>query len=240
MNDEQFRVEMCSQRAGYSAGVMHYATSYCGNIFRKFMIPGGVLELGPAEGVMTDLLYPLFSEDYTIVDGAEFFVHSLQERYPNMKCYANLFEDFRPNRCYDNIILGHVLEHVEDPVKILQLCSQWLTKKGRILVAVPNSESIHRQAAVHMGLLQTTKQLNDTDIKNGHRRVYDKQVLERDFLQAGLQIVESGGYWLKPLSNSQIDKDWTKEMIEAYLLLGEKYPEIAAEIYVIAEKSECN
>lgn len=94
---------------------------------------------------MTDLLYPCFSDDYTIVDGTAFFVSSLQERYPRMKCYTSLFEDFQPNRLYGNIILGHVLEHVEDPVKILKLCSQWHmllpTKNNGIVYADKKADS---------------------------------------------------------------------------------------------------
>ena len=69
---------------------------------------------------------------------------------------------------------------------------------------------------------------------NGHRRVYDLNTLQEDFLNAGLKVICAGGYWLKPLSNSQIEKDWSKEMIEAFLKLGEKYPDIAGEIYVVA------
>jgi hypothetical protein len=43
-----------------------------------------------------------------------------------------------------------------------------------------------------------------------------------------------GGYWLKPLSNAQLEAHWTPEMLEAYMQVGERYPDIAAEIYVIA------
>ena len=43
-----------------------------------------------------------------------------------------------------------------------------------------------------------------------------------------------GGYWLKPLSNAQLDRDWTPEMLDAFMALGERYPDVAAEIYVVA------
>ena len=86
-----------------------------------------------------------------------------------------------------------------------------------------------------MGLLRFEHELNDTDRKNGHRRVYDIEKLRKDFQSASLHIIKLGGYWLKPLSNAQIEKDWSDEMIQAFLTMGEKYPEIAAEIYVVAE-----
>ena len=43
-----------------------------------------------------------------------------------------------------------------------------------------------------------------------------------------------GGYWIKPLSNGQIEQNWTAEMLEAFMELGERYPDIAGEIYVVA------
>lgn len=133
-------------------------------------------------------------------------------------------------------MLGHVLEHVIDPVDILKRCGTWLNDGGRILAAVPNSESLHRQAAVLMGMLSSTKQLNATDEKNGHRRVYDLKALKNDFHDAGLKIIKTGGYWLKPLSNGQIEATWNYDMVNAFLKLGEKYPEIAGEIYIVAGK----
>ncbi|WP_281051516.1 hypothetical protein [Thauera sp. GDN1] len=56
-----------------------------------------------------------------------------------------------------------------------------------------------------------------------------------DFLKAGLSIEVSGGYWLKPVSNGQIERDWTPEMLDAFMVLGERYPDIAGEIYVVAK-----
>ncbi len=234
MNDaEKQNVLEHARTAHYSEGVMQNTTEYCGMVFRRFMNNGNVLELGPAEGIMTDLLYPFF-HDYTVVDGADFFIETIKKRHPGIKGYVSLFEEFTPNQKYENIVLGHVLEHVENPMEILKHCSQWLTKTGRILAAVPNANSIHRQAAVLMGMLESKYQLNDTDRKNGHRRVYDLSSLRQDFSDAGLKIFASGGYWLKPESNGQINSYWTQEMINAFCILGESYPDIAGEIYVVA------
>lgn len=235
MNElEKQRVIEHSSIASYAAGVMQKATAYCCNVFRRYMRLGSVLELGPAEGIMTDLLSQYYM-DYTVVDGADFFVKDILKRHPNIEGHCALFEEFLPSRKYDNIILGHVLEHVENPVKILEMCASWLTEDGVILAAVPNSHSIHRQAAVLMGLLKTEKELNDTDRKNGHRRVYDMCMLKKDFSNAGLNVVKSGGYWLKPEHNAFIDSNWNDKMTDAFLQLGENYPELAGEIYVVAQ-----
>jgi hypothetical protein len=39
---------------------------------------------------------------------------------------------------------------------------------------------------------------------------------------------------LKPVSNKQIETSWNPEMLNAFMKLGERYPDIAGEIYVIA------
>lgn len=231
--NEKSRVVEIQKRTAYTKGVMQNTTAYCGEIFRRFMRKGSVLELGPAEGVMTDVLYPYY-DDYTVVDGADYFVDAIKKRYPGIKGHAVLFEEYSPSQAYDNIILGHVLEHVKCPIEILKLASSWLSEGGRIICAVPNANSIHRQAGVLMGLLETENQLNATDIRIGHRRVYDMDTLKKDFADAGLKIIQSGGYWLKPESNAQIEANWNVDMVNAFLRLGERYPDIAAEIYLIA------
>ena len=43
-----------------------------------------------------------------------------------------------------------------------------------------------------------------------------------------------GGYWLKPVSNRQVEELWTPAMPEALVTLGDRYPDIAAELYVVA------
>lgn len=128
--NEKERVTEISRNAGYAAGISSYTIRYGGEIFMRHMRPGSVLELGPAEGVMTDILFPHFSDDYTIVDGADFFVEALKQRHSGIKGEVSLFEDYEPGRKFSNIILGHVLEHVEDPCGILKKCSAWITGGG--------------------------------------------------------------------------------------------------------------
>ena len=86
-----------------------------------------------------------------------------------------------------------------------------------------------------MGLLPFEESLNEADHHHGHRRVYNPESFRGDFLKAGLSIEVSGGYWLKPVSNGQIERDWTPAMLDAFMVLGERYPDIAGEIYVVAK-----
>ena len=61
------------------------------------------------------------------------------------------------------------------------------------------------------------------------RRVFNPESFRSAFTEAGLRVDIFGGYFLKPLSNSQIEHGWTPEMIEAFMQLGECFPNIAGE-----------
>ena len=87
-----------------------------------------------------------------------------------------------------------------------------------------------------MGLINHEGTLSAKDIHHGHRRIYGPESFRHAFAASGLYVEHFGGYWLKPLSDSQIERDWTNEMLQAFLILGERYPDIAAEIYIIAKK----
>lgn len=230
---ERRRLEDIAGDSWYAKGVNGASVAFSGEIFARHFRGGSCLELGPAEGVMTGLLDRAF-DSLTVVDGSERFCEALRERFPDAEVVQSLFEEFAPGRKFDAIVLGHVLEHVSDSRGLLAAAREWLGPEGRIYAAVPNARSLHRQAAVMLGMLVGEHELNETDIHHGHRRVYDPESFRQDFLAAGLRIEVFGGYWIKPLSNAQIDASWTPEMIRAFMELGERYPDIAAEIYVIA------
>lgn len=228
------RLEMVSRKSLYASGTVPVATmKHSFKILQRYLRGTNILELGPAEGVMTELLVGTGLE-ITAVDGSLTFCDSLRQRFPRVNIVNALFEEFETNDRFDTIVLGHVLEHVSDPVHILTRTRRWLKPDGRIFGAVPNARSLHRQAAVIMGLLSQEDALNDLDRHHGHRRVFNPESFRNAFYQAGLKIEAFGGYWMKPVSNAQIEKDWTLEMVEAFLQLGERYPDIAAEIYVLA------
>jgi 2-polyprenyl-3-methyl-5-hydroxy-6-metoxy-1,4-benzoquinol methylase len=231
---EHQHLERIASDSWYARGVNARTIDYSFRIFSRHFHGESILEMGPAEGVMTNLLAPL-AKELTLLEGSGRFCDDLSRRFPKATVVHSLFEDFRPTRQFDSIVLGHVLEHVLDPVAILRLAKSWLKPDGRVLAAVPNARSVHRQAAVLLGLLQFEEQLNETDVHHGHRRVFNPETFRNAFLQSGLAIEVFGGYWLKPLSNRQLEDTWTPEMLEAFMQLGERYPDIAAELYVIAK-----
>jgi 2-polyprenyl-3-methyl-5-hydroxy-6-metoxy-1,4-benzoquinol methylase len=234
LQKEKEVLEQISKRSLYAASVYPSSMDYAFELFCRFIRGESLLELGPAEGVMTERLASL-GKRLAVVEGSATFCDSLRRRFPQIQVVHALFEEFEPRDRFDNIVLGHVLEHVDDPVAILRRAKSWLEHDGRILAAVPNCRSIHRQAAVLMGLLKAEDELNELDRHHGHRRVFSPESFRACFTQAGCQIEVFGGYWLKPLSQQQIEEHWTPSMIDAFMRLGERYPDIAAEMYVVAQ-----
>ncbi len=231
---ELARLEAIAEDSRYAAGPMPTSLRYLTRVFARHWRGERCLEMGPAEGLMTERLVRVFP-DLTVVEGSRSFCLDLTARFPQATVVHALFEDYVPDRLFDTVVLGHVLEHVVDPAGLLERVRSWVAPGGVALAAVPNAQSLHRQAAVLMGLLPTEDALNEMDLHHGHRRVYDLPGLRADFARAGWTVTASGGYWLKPVSNQQTAAQWTQPMLDAYMELGERYPDSAAEIYVVAE-----
>lgn len=227
------RLDGIGVRAPHTQGVMIPATEYCWSIFKRHVVGSSILELGPAEGVMTELMVKA-GFTVTAVEGSPLLAKALESRLPDVTVVNCLFEEFEPMEKFDTIVLSHVLEHLDDPDAILSSLRSWLRPGGVVVSSVPNANSLHRQAAVYMGTLSHVGQLNATDMSHGHMRVYTPESFHDVFRRNHLQIKESGGYWLKTLANFQIEAWYTTDMFDAYLRLGETYPSIAAEIYIVA------
>ena len=227
------RLQAIAADSWYARGVSARMVEHSFEICARHLRGGRLLEMGPAEGVMTPHLARIAGE-LTLVEGTAAFCDDLRRRFPQARVVHSLFEDFEPAQAFDSIVLGHVLEHVEDPVALLKRVRGWLADGGRLFAAVPNARSLHRQAGVILGLLPIENAMNETDRHHGHRRVYDPELFRSHFLEAGLAIEVFGGYWLKPVSNRQIEQSWTPELLDAFMRLGERYPDIACEIYVVA------
>ncbi|HZK81152.1 MAG TPA: class I SAM-dependent methyltransferase [Humisphaera sp.] len=192
--------------------------------------PAG-LELGPADGQMTQFLVNHF-ETLVIVDGSAKLLSLIPDDRRVTKIAA-LFEEFAPMAQFDTIVMEHILEHVENPVDLLWRAKTWLAPGGRMLLGVPNAHSIHRLAAVKMGILKAPTDLNDRDHALGHRRVYTPTAFRNDVQAANLTILESGGIFFKPLSNKQIQDHWDERMLQGFYELGKQFPDNAAELYLI-------
>ena len=235
MNDLKKRVNASSNF--YKESILNFdyqLAKYNFESLKPFFKGKTALELGPASGYMTKDLVDEF-ETLHVVEGSESLLKEIPD-YPNVIKYHSLFEDFETTQKYDSIIMSHVLEHIENPGLVLKKIYEWLEDDGAFLVSVPNAKSIHRLVAVQMGMLTSEYDLNARDHELGHFRVYDMNTLCAQMVEAGFKVHEKGGVFLKPLSNGQIENNWTPEMIEGFYKVGKYFQEYCAEIFVVCSK----
>lgn len=212
--------------------------SYTGKYLLESLKGPRILEMGCADGAMTSLLAEFFP-DVTAVDGSAELIAKARKKAGDRKnlTFVNaMFEeiDLEPN--FDTVLQAHILEHVENPVEVLSIGRRLLAPGGLLVAQVPNANSVHRMIGVKMGIIETVTSLSGQDLKLGHRRVYTMQNLKKDAESAGLTVVNEGGYFLKPLSNSQMES-WDNRLLDAFFELGRALPDIAAEIYVVCKKA---
>lgn len=231
MGGDQFRF---SSFDGFNARLIEWRYKE----FAKYFRGKSCLELGSSDGMGTSVLLDHF-ETVVAVDADLQALQRLKARFPTnaLICHACEFEDMDLDRQFDTVVAAHVLEHVEDPQVFLSKVKKYLNSSSVLIIDVPNGDSLHRHIGVEMGLLGQITDLNETDLTIGHRRVYVPDTFKTEIARAGLQILEFGGIFLKVLSNSQTEALFSEGQIRAFLNIGRKYPEIAAEIYAITECS---
>lgn len=169
--------------------------------FGPFFRPGSLLELGSFKGDFTRRFLPLF-DDITCVEASSVAITAAQEKLGDkVKFVHGLFETVMLPRRFDNIVLTHVLEHLDDPVQVLKrINDEWLSLGGRLFLVCPNANAPSRQIAVKMGLISHNSAVTEAEAQHGHRRTYALDTLERDATAAGLQVVHRSGIFFKALA----------------------------------------
>lgn len=217
-------------------GLYKKKRNYLYEILKPYFVSGSALEFGCADGVITRRMCEDF-EHVVVVEGSITFIRELKKQIKamNLNFINALFEEFTTSRRFNTIFMTHILEHLDSPVDFLSRSRDWLTSNGRLLVAVPNANSLHRLVGVELGILERQDDFNEGDRLIGHKRVYTPQLFWQHLSKAGFRIIRKGGCMLKPLTNRQIEANWTRKLVDAFFAVGEDMPELCSEIYVVAE-----
>ena len=187
-----------------------------------FVLPGSCLEVGSADGNLTQHLYTSGFEYLEVIDGSSVMIQRLTEQrakwdsqvdFSTQVCMA---EEYKSNRKFDNIILSYVLEHVEDPVEVLSNLKQFLKPEGKMFIVVPNAESIHRQIAVCAGIIKDLHNLSPQDIHDGHLRTFDFDSLWDCIFDVGMYLKEYEGILYKPLPAADMRKLTPEQLMWFY------------------------
>lgn len=216
--------------------------------FAPFFRQGRTLELGSYAGAFTKLLLESFRDsisDMTCVEAASEVLGKVeQELRKNVTLVNATFEDVALPHKFDNIVMTHVLEHLDDPVMVLRrVNNEWLNDGGRFFLVCPNANAPSRQIAVKMGLISHNAAVTPAEKEHGHRITYSLDTLERDAVAAGLRVVYRSGIFFKALANFQWDRLLqtdiiSPEYLEGCYQLGQQFPDLCSSIFLMCEKGD--
>jgi 2-polyprenyl-3-methyl-5-hydroxy-6-metoxy-1,4-benzoquinol methylase len=219
--------------------VMH---PYMIRSFEPFFNKGSLLELGSYKGDFTKRFLSYF-DDVTCVEASDIVMAEAKIKLGDKVTFINsLFEEAALPKRFDNIVLTHVLEHLDDPVLVLKRVNdEWLTDNGRLFLVCPNANAPSRQIAVKMGLISHNAAVTPAEAEHGHRCTYSLDTLERDAVAAGLKVVHRSGIFFKALANFQWDRLLqtdiiSKEYLEGCYQLGQQYPDLCSSIFLMCQK----
>lgn len=201
---------------------------------RKGLVGGNAIQLGLGDGFVAEELATYYNS-FVVIEGSKEVIKSNHKVGSTYEVKLSLFEEYVPVNKVDYVLGNHVLEHVDDPIQVLNVVRHWLKPEGRAIFTVPNSTSLHRRIGVEMGMIKVLNEFNKQDIELGHQRVYNIYQFEQDIRSAGFEILESSGYMVKLVSNQQM-KSWSKELLDAIFKVSMSLPtEICSNLCVICK-----
>lgn len=210
---------------------------------KKYLLPRianrRVLEMGCGTLTMTRLFLEVAAL-LDVVDGAESFISQasnlLNSSPKGGRAYYSLFESFIPEQSYQSIVLANTLLHLNDPVNLLEkIRDKWLTPDGELLMIVQNVFSLHRKLGVKMGLLANEFIATETNLQYCQPGRYSATTLRELLVNAGFEVKELFGFYLKPFSLKQMSRlSLTEKELDALFEIGRDFEDMANLIFVRA------
>lgn len=226
---------------GFDFEVIH---PYMIKSFEPFLREGSLLELGSFKGDFTRRFLPFF-KDITCVEASVIAITEAKKKLGDQVKFVNaLFENVVLPKRYDNIVITHVLEHLDDPIFVLKrINNEWLAPGGRLFLVCPNANAPSRQIAVKMGLITNNSAVTPAEAEHGHRCTYSLDTLERDAVASGLNVVHRSGIFFKALANFQWDRLLqtdiiSKEYLDGCYKLGQQYPDLCSSIFLMCQAGD--
>jgi SAM-dependent methyltransferase len=196
-----------------------------------------ILELGIGHGY-TPLWFAEKAKNHVVVDGSSVVIEQFLRTNPGYpgKVVHSFFEEYDSSDAFDYIIMGFILEHVDNPLVVLERFKKYLKPTGSLFVIVPNGKSLNRRIGYAMGMIDDLYSLNQNDLALGHKRQYCLDTLRQDIEQSGYRICHQEGVYLKPLPLHILqginDAD---QNFQALMEVGIDFPDLTVAILVEAK-----
>lgn len=192
--------------------------------------PGGsLLELGVGHGFCSLRLAGHFRK-HVIIEGSGQIIKTFKSKIgesENIEIIETFFEDFNTEEKFDVILMGFILEHVDDPNLIIDKFKGFLKPNGSIFITVPNAHALNKRLGYEAGMIADLNKLSEADLALGHKRHFSVDSLRSMVEKNGCRIERMEGLFLKPITTQQIyDLKLTEEILQAMLKVGVNYPDL--------------
>ncbi|WP_443190536.1 class I SAM-dependent methyltransferase [Pseudomonas indica] len=190
--------------------------------------PRSLLELGLGHGYTTALFNRHFAR-HVVIEGSGTVIELFRGNYPDLdiNLVEGFFEDFETDETFDVVMMGFILEHVDDPALILHRYKPRLAKGGRLFVAVPNAKSLNRRLGLAMGKINDIYELNANDHALGHQRQFCRDTLKALLHAEGFEVTWEEGIYLKPLPLGYMQAmPEFEENLQAMCEVGVDFPDL--------------
>lgn len=178
---------------------------------------------------------------HDVVEGSKLVIDAfLRERSvtSNVSITHSDFESFKTDKDYDVILAISMLMYLEDPVTVVKRYTTFLRPGKKMIISVPNAQSLHRQIGHAMGILSDMQHLEKYHINRGHRQFFTLESISEVVHEAGLIIDKVEGIFLKPITTRQMQQlSFGPAHYAALLQLGVDYPELCNHIYLECTKA---
>jgi SAM-dependent methyltransferase len=201
---------------------------YPKRIVERFVHCESLLELGLGHG-FTASIFNAACDRHVIVEGSEVVIDLFYKNHPGFSAELvhDYFEAFDSKQLFDVVIMGFILEHVDDPGLLLERYKGFLKPGGRIFVAVPNAKSLNRRLGLELGIIDDIYSLNENDLALGHKRQFCRDTLKQLTAEHGYKVVYEEGIYLKPLPLGVLQTlpDFQANL-QAMLKVGVDFPDL--------------
>jgi SAM-dependent methyltransferase len=149
-----------------------------------------VIELGCAPGFILKELYLLrpahnyFGIDYSL-DGLAITNKFLEEYGIKAELIYADIRTYVPDRTYDLVVSFGLIEHFDDPVKILEAHKKFVAEDGLVIVSVPNYS--------HYYVRKALKKFRPVTLHTHNLNIMSEDALRNAFLKARFGHIQVGG-----------------------------------------------
>ena len=197
--------------------------------------PKKILEVGCG----IDSIENYYNCDLTIIEPVKDFTKNLKAKVIN-----DCFENVNLNENFDFILVSGLLHEVSNVDKFL-LHLKKIAKNSIIHINVPNAKSFHKLLGVSSGFLNSIYEKTPTHKILQQNSVFDMDTLVKLLEKYKFEVIDKGGYFIKPFSHSQMAKILEYEIIDEKILDGlynlKELEEFSSEIFVnVKVKDENN